>query len=314
MTSDPPDIVVLGDCGVDIYARVTRLPAYDEKVPADLLGLYGGGVAANFACAASRFDSRVRLVATVGDDALGTLAVSSVAEFGVDVGQIQVLDGVGTSFCFVALDHTGEKALTIVRTPTFFPSPEHIDLAALLGGRALHLAPFDLGVAADVAEEAQRRGVVVTADLEPGMLSAGTADLERLLAHTTLAMPNQLFLDTIFAGLTPGEAARQLLTRGPRAVVATLGANGAIVAREERLTLIPAVPATVVDTTGAGDSFNAALVCSWLAGDTLEEAAAIAAAAASLSISAYGARSALPDRDQAALLASAAKPKSIADA
>ena len=81
----------------------------------------------------------------------------SVAEFGVDVSHIRILADVGTSFCFVSLDHTGEKALTIVRTPTFFPSREHVDLDALLadvpdGVHSLQVRADGDGTAAGAAE------------------------------------------------------------------------------------------------------------------------------------------------------------------
>lgn len=311
MKSDRPDIVVLGDCGVDLYARVTRLPAYDEKVPANLLGMYGGGVAANFACAAAKFGCRVRLVATVGDDPLGELAMGSVAEFDVDVDYVHVLEAVGTSFCFVALDDTGEKALTIVRTPTFFPAREHIEMDAVLAGRVIHIAPFDVGIAADVAEEARRRGVAVTVDLEPGMLADGTSDLDRLVAHASLALPNQLFLETLFPGTEPGEAAAKLLRLGPHAVIATMGAEGAVVVTDGGVSRVPAVQTSVVDTTGAGDCFNAAVVASWLRGETLDRAARVGAAAASLAIGKIGARSGLPDLEQAVRLVDGQGPRPV---
>lgn len=297
MSSVRYDIVVVGDCGVDIYARVPRLPEHDEKIPGDFLGMHGGGVAANFACAAGRLGARTALVATVGADAFGALAVDSVADFGVDVSPVARVDEV-TSFCFVALDPTGEKALTIVRTPTFFPSIEHIDLSVLEDTSAVHLAPFDLAVATQVAETARSNGAAVTVDLEPGMVGGGLQAVEPLLRYATLVMPNELCLDLLFGTTSPRVGAEQLLELGPEAVVVTRGRDGAYILDRSGEHEVPAVAVEVRDTTGAGDCFNAALVTSWLAGQSLVDAAGFAAAAASLSILEVGAREGLPTIDQ----------------
>ncbi|MDP9442849.1 MAG: carbohydrate kinase family protein [Actinomycetota bacterium] len=312
MTSRRWDLLVIGDCGVDIYVAVPRLPAYDEKVPADLLGMYGGGVAANFACAAQRFGRRVGLLASVGQDPFAALAVRTVEDFGVDVGPIRRMADVPTAFCFVALDGTGEKALTIVRTPTFFPTLDQIDPELVGEASVVHMAPFDIGVAAQVAREASRRGAQVTVDLEPGMLAAGDDALQDLLRQTTLAMPNQQFLTARFPDRSPADAARALRSLGPEAVVATLGSEGAVVATGAGETHVAAVPTRVEDTTGAGDCFNAVLVSAWLEGTDLVEAARWGAAAASIAITAQGARSRLPTR--AEVLAVAARARGGTDA
>lgn len=296
MSSAEYDLVVVGDCGVDVYASVPRLPQHDEKIPGEFLGMHGGGVAANFACAAGRLGARTALVATVGKDAFGALAVDSVASFGVDVDHVVRLDEV-TAFCFVALDGTGEKALTIVRTPTFFPGAEHVDTSVLERARAVHIAPFDLEVATSIAEVARAAGAAVTVDLEPAMAGPGLDAVEPLLRHSTLLMPNELCMELLFGSGDVRAGAERFLELGPEAVVVTQGRDGALVVDHTGAHRVPAVPVEVRDTTGAGDCFNAALVTSWLQGVPVVEAAAFAAAAASLSIMHVGARDGLPTRE-----------------
>jgi sugar/nucleoside kinase (ribokinase family) len=290
----PLDVVAVGDCGLDLYAEVPTLPRYDEKVPATYVGTFGGGVAANFACAAARLGLRTALLSVVGEDPFGDAAVASVAEHGVDVTGVRRRGDAHTHFCFVCLDGRGEKALTIVRTAAFFPRWEDLDLSSIDSTRVVHVAPFELDTATRVATHASRRGVAVTLDLEPGSTPATLEPLSDLLATATIAMPNQQCLSKLFPGAPVDAAARELRARGPEIVVVTRGAEGALVATSQGAVAVDAFAVEARDTTGAGDTFNAAFLARWLAGDDPVVAARFAAAAAALSIQAFGARGLLP--------------------
>jgi ribokinase len=97
---------------------------------------------------------------------------------------------------------------------------------------------------------------------------------------------------------TAREAARQLLERGAGTVVVTLGEAGALVCAESSAVHFPAFPVQAVDTTGAGDAFNAGLALGLAAGGTLDQVIPLANAAAALACTHTGAQDALPDRAQ----------------
>src|SRR6266511_4142811 len=234
------DIVAVGDCGVDIYAGVPRLPGYDEKVPGDFIGIFGGGVASNFACAASRLGMRTGLISTVGDDDFGRRAVESVREFGVDTGGIRVKAGVPSHFSFVNLDSRGEKSLTIVRTPVFAPTWEDVPMEYLGRARLVHIAPFDLDMATRVATHAVSSGIAVSIDLEPGSALGGFDALKPLIASTTVLLSNQQCLEALFGALPLAEAARRLLDLGPYVIVVTRGELGSFVLTRAEASAIPA--------------------------------------------------------------------------
>lgn len=288
------DVVALGDCGVDLFARVDRLPSYDEKVPADFLGSEGGGVAANFACAASALGLRSALIATVGSDSLGEQAVASVRDWGVDTRAVAVLEGVPSDFCFVALEASGEKALTIVRTPTFFPPSEKVSFELIEQGAYLHIAPFDLRTAEMAAVHARGSSVRVSVDLEPSMVGEGLDAAQGLLDATDLLFVNELCLQALFGAAPVREGATRLLALGPQLVVVTMGARGACVLSEEAWIEVPAYQIPVRDTTGAGDCFNAAFVACLIRGRPLADAVHLAAAAGALAVTEVGARGKLP--------------------
>lgn len=292
------DIVALGDCGLDLYAEVPRLPEYDEKVPGDFIGVFGGGVAANFACSTARLGMRTGLVSVVGKDDFGTRAVQTVAEFGVDVSGVRIRDDAHTHFCFVSLDSGGEKALTIVRTPAFAPRWEDVSTSHLEEAQLVHIAPFNLDAAVRAAKYARSRGVRVSVDLEPGSALGGLEPLIPLLANTTIAMPNRQCLESLFPGASIWDVMGELRDFGPEIVVATLGEEGVIVASADDVVAVPAQDVSVRDTTGAGDCFNAAFVSQWLRGEDPVDAARFATAAAAMSIQEFGARAGLPTMEE----------------
>jgi ribokinase len=96
------------------------------------------------------------------------------------------------------------------------------------------------------------------------------------------------------AGTAPEDWARALLALGPRSVVVTLGAEGALVASAEGVARVPSVKVDAVDTTGAGDAFTAALACRLGAGASLAEAAAYAARVGAVAVTRRGAQESFP--------------------
>ena len=292
------EIVAVGDCGVDLYAKVPRLAGYDEKVPGDFVGIFGGGVASNFACAAARLGTPTGLISVVGDDEFGRRAVGSVRDLGVDTGGVVTKPEAPTHFCFVCLDERGEKALTIVRTENFSPRWPDLPLAFLDGARLVHIAPFDLEMASRLAAHCASRGIRVSVDLEPGSVGGDLDRVRPLLRNAAILLPNEQCIETLFGNLPVEEAARELLELGAEVVVVTRGEQGSFVLTRHDEARVPAFTVPVKDTTGAGDCFNAAFVSRYLAGQPPVECAEFASAAAALSIGAFGAREGLPSTDE----------------
>lgn len=288
------DVVGFGDCDVDIYARVPRLPRPGEKVAGQHLGLHPGGVVANFCSATARLGLRSALISCVGDDALGELATADLRSRNVDVSRVAVLSSVPTHLCFVQLDGSGDKALTIVETAAMNPDPAQVDDAVLDQTRHLHLAPFDLEGAIDVACRAQAAGVTVSVDLEPTSLTGPVDRVRDLLGLVDVALPNSYAITALFGGhVSVPEAAQRLLEFGPELVAVGQGAEGAVLAQSDERVSVPAFDVEVVDTTGAGDAFNAAVVFGWLNQMSLALLGTFASAAAAIALGAVGARGAL---------------------
>lgn len=123
-------------------------------------------------------------------------------------------------------------------------------------------------------------------------------DLEDLLGLVDVLVLNESELATLTRQAIPGgeeaAAAREVLAHGPRAVVVTLGARGAVVVTPDVSMVVPAVMVQVVDTTGAGDAFVAALAARLDGLDSLPQAARYACAAAALACTRPGAQPSMP--------------------
>lgn len=291
------DILGVGDADVDLFLRVGRLPRRDEKVLGEYLGEYPGGIVANYCCAASRLGSRTALASVVGDDRYGEMAIAGLRQFGVNTNPVRVRAGGQTYFCVVMLDESGEKALTVVKTDCIFPALDDIDAELFSRTRLVHTMGDNVPVASWAAREAKARGALVSLDVEPTTAGSGLHDLEGLLANVDLVFPNGAGLASLMDGDLLG-AARRILAMGPRVVVVTLGAKGCLIVTEGEPVQLPAFRAPVVDTTGAGDCFNAAFVTGYLKEWDLVRCGRFASAAAALSVTRVGSRSALPTPDE----------------
>ncbi len=290
------DMVGIGDIDVDMYLGVDQLAGRDEKVLGALLGEHPGGMIANVTAAASRLGAVTGMIGRVGDDPYGSIALRGLAEHGVDTSLVKVIPGGRTFYCVIMLDDSGEKALTAVDTDCHLPRREDIDPESFARTRLLHLMGDDLETTIWVAQQARRRQTLVSLDLEVSTASHGLTALGPLLECTDVLFMNAAGCATAF-DVEPAVAARRALSLGPRIVVVTLGAAGVLAVGESETVRVGAIPAPVVDTTGAGDCFIGAFLTRVLTGWDISRAAQYGVAAASVSIGAIGSRTALPSHE-----------------
>jgi ribokinase/sulfofructose kinase len=288
------DILAVGGIDVDLVLTVPHLPTYDEKVMGELVGHLPGGPAANFACAASRLGLRVASLAQVGDDVGGQFIIEDFKRFGVDTRYITVRPQADSPFTVILIDPTGEKAIVVV--PTFKAEyPPELLAQVLPQARILNMMPQDHEQFLYLGQIAHHYGVEVMIDVE-ATVGAQRAQLERMLTQTDIANFNQEGFSAA-TGQTPSfEAARELLDHGPHTVIVTRGAGGALVVTRTESAEHPGFKVKPVDTTGAGDTFNAAFLAATLRNEPLAQRLRFANAAAALSVTGMGPRGFLPTR------------------
>ncbi len=304
------DVIVVGAVNVDlVVGGLARLPMAGETVAGDGLRTFGGGKGANAAVAAARAGAPVALVAAVGADAHGASAVGELEADGVDCSRVAVLGDHPTGVALILVDERGENLIALGPGANGALAPDHVAsaLAERLAGAGCVVVSTEIPgpVALAAVAAAVAAGVPcilnpapVIPDVVAALAAGGLAGVILTPNSTELA---QLAPGTDSAdGVQPeGEAAEEravaLARRTGAPVVVTLGGRGCLVAGPDgSAEALPAHPVQVVDTTGAGDTFTGVLAARLAAGASLRAAATTAVVAASLSVTAAGARTGMP--------------------
>lgn len=287
-------LLSFGDPVADIVIAASEPPALGEKVVGRPLGMLAGGTTANVACAVARLGLSSGVFGGIGDDAPGQLLQESFAAFGVDTNHLRRTQGAASASAIVIVTPSGEKS--IIYQPMDSAPLDPLQLtAALADTRVVYAMPYDLEQFDTLSATARAQGTLVAIDLERAVAPDGEAMRERV-SRADIVFFNQSGFEA-GAGCAPSfDAMRALLALGPKVVVVSLGAAGAMAVTDAEQAAQAVFPARVLDTAGAGDSFNAAFLTAWLEGARLRAALAFACAAASCTVAAMGARTALPDR------------------
>ena len=295
------DLLAFGDPVADVVIGVPQPPGPGEKVVGRSLGLWAGGTTANVACAVSRLGMRAACFGRVGADTYGMLLRDSFAAFGVDAAFLAADADAASATAVTMVAPSGEKSLVYLPMPPA-PTREGALRAALRLSRIVFAMPYDLDQFDLLSRLARDSGTLVAIDLEAAVAPNLAAMLERASRADIV-----FFNESGFAagtGSAPTESAmRAVLDAGPRLVVVSRAAAGAVAVSRAGYAEQAAFPAVATDTTGAGDCFNGAFLVALMEGESLERALRFACAAASFAVGALGARSGLPDHRAASALA-----------
>jgi ribokinase len=304
-------IVVIGSLNMDVVAMTPRLPLAGETILGTQYRSEPGGKGANQAFAAAKLGGDVAMLGRVGTDDHGRRMLANLAESGCDIRGIATVDGnSGVAVIFVA--QSGQNSIVVVpgANHRYLPHDLQADAHRLTGAQLAMLQleiPLDTVIAA--AQAAKQRGVRVI--LDPAPAPQGLPP--ELLRNVDILTPNETeaaqLLGHAPAPLSIAEAhglARQLRALGVPTVILKLGAQGCLLAENHVATVIPAPRVDVVDTTAAGDVFNAALAVACSEGASLPDACRFAACAAALSVTRLGAQCSAPSRLEVTALDAAA--------
>jgi ribokinase len=301
-------ILVCGSLNMDLVARVAKLPRAGETVAGESLQRLPGGKGLNQAVAAARMGAAVAMIGARGDDADGATLAALLAAEGVDTGGLRVRDArtlpaahTGLAQVIVAAD--GENSIVVHGGANMtLAADEARDALAALWPDALPavtaapsaprvaLAQLETPTDAVAAFLGAARAAGATTVLNPAPALPGTLPL---LAQAAIVVLNETELAAYAPAGHAVLAARSLLRGACRAVIVTLGGEGAWLVTAEGDARFPAPAVAVVDTTGAGDCF-CVLAASLAEGHRLEAALPRAVAAASLAVTRVGAAPSMP--------------------
>jgi ribokinase len=293
-------ILVVGSANVDFTIAAPRLPVPGETVTNGTLLVNHGGKGANQAVAARRLGADVRLIGCVGRDASGAAIRAGLAAEGIAVDGVVDTPAAATGTALIVVDPAGRNQITVA------PGANRALTVADVEAREADftwadvvLCQLEIPLACVDAALKLARAHGALSILNPAPVPEEPLELLALVDYLT---PNEGEAARL-AGVTGEgpddalEAARILRAAGARTVVVTLGEHGALAVGAETETVrIAALSVKVVDTTAAGDAFNAGLGVGLAEGRAPGEALRFASAVAALTCTRRGAQASLPRR------------------
>lgn len=253
-----PRIVVVGSANVDLTTFTGRFPRPGETIFGDRFHLGFGGKGANQAVAASLCGATAHMVARVGEDLFGPATIESFRSHGVDTRHVEVVPGLSSGVAPIFVDASGENRIIVVKGANDAVTPQVVDATAPLLETAdviILQLEIPLETVIHTVRFAADRGLRCILNPAP----ATPLDLDAV-RDVDYFVPNE----TEAAALTglPVETvdqargcAENLLARGFRRVILTLGERGALLANGDGVQRVPAFTVEPRDTSGAGDAF-----------------------------------------------------------
>jgi sugar/nucleoside kinase (ribokinase family) len=296
-----PDVLVIGEANPDLVLTGDVVPAFGQaETLVDSADLALGGSAAIVACGLARLGVATALAATIGDDLFGRFVRAALDERGVDTRWIRVDPDLATGISVVL--SSGDRAILTFPGTIASTGPELVDDDLVTSVRHVHSASYFLlpRLAPHLPEmfaRARRAGATTSVDTnwDPAQTWAG---VDRLLDHTDVLLPNVAELLALTGRTDRDEAARVVLGHGCQVALKDGADGGALWQAPDLVTRVSAPDVAAIDTTGAGDSFDAGFISGLVGGLSREECLARAVACGSLSTRAVGGTAGQPGLDE----------------
>ncbi|MFD2370686.1 ribokinase [Brevibacillus sp. GCM10020057] len=290
-----PQVVVIGSLNMDLVVEADRPPQMGETVHGNNVHFIPGGKGANQAVASARLGAKTAMIGAVGADAFGKELLQALKQEGIDVDGVKTVPDMHTGVASIVLSQ-GDNQIIVVAGANGKVTAEDIDRHRDWIAQAdvvLLQLEIPLETVMHAASKAKELGKMVVLNPAPAR-----ALPDELLRQVDVLIPNEseLFLlaqTDADAGLE--KAMQAMLQKGVTTVVTTLGAKGAAyMTAAGESGHVASYRVQVVDTTGAGDSFNAGFSCAIAGGAAVREAVAFATKVAALAVTRLGAQAGMP--------------------
>ncbi|MDD2666405.1 MAG: carbohydrate kinase family protein [Methanocellales archaeon] len=285
-------IAAIGDVNVDLIASVKCLPKKGKQVITNDFEIHCGGCAANFAFACTKLGAEVKLFGKLGDDLFGRHIRATLEENRVDVSNVSLSDSNEKTGSTVAIVQGSERSFITHRGTNATFSVSDVDCKKLKVD-LVHLPSFFLLEALQHDYGKIISSVDGLKSIDPGWDPFGWGpeklrQLKDILPNMDIFFSNLDEARRITGKREPHQIIEKLLKLGIKVIALKMGEMGSMVSDGKKAKRLAAFDVNTVDTTGAGDAFDAGFVIAYLSGKELIECAIFANATAALSIEGIG--------------------------
>jgi ribokinase len=297
----PARIAVVGSYATGLTMKVERMPSTGETLLGTGYRVDYGGKGSNQAVGCARLGGQVSFIARIGKDPFGEMALGLYRDEGIDVTHVTRTADAPTGVGFIIVEaSSGHNCITIdPGANELLTAGDVSSCEAAFNSAAVVLTQLEIPVAAAEAALLCGRAQGAVTILNPAPVRSLPPSVLKLIDVLT---PNETEA-RVLAGhnpdavVAPEEVARELIRSGVKQVVMTLGEKGALIVTATSFTHVPAMQMSAVDTTGAGDAFNAGLAVAMACGASLEAAVRFAVVTGGLAVTKEGVIPSLPRRE-----------------
>ncbi len=295
------EIVVIGSSNTDMVIKTDRLPVPGETILGGNFFMNAGGKGANQAVATARLGGSVTLVAKTGEDVFGRQAIDLFKGEGIDTSFVFTDTLHPSGVALITVNENGENCIVVAPGANRYLS--HLDIQnALPAIEKASVILMQLEIPVETVEYvvslAAKKNKIIILNPAPAVSLP-----DELLKNISVITPNQKEVETLTGikvndAKSAEQAASILHQKGVELVVITMGAKGAYFSHKPASGVINAPEVKAVDTTAAGDVFNAGLAVALSEGVEIAEAIEFACKAAAISVTRLGAQASAPYRNE----------------
>lgn len=274
---------------MDLVVTSSRRPGAGETVLGESFKTVPGGKGANQAVAAARLGAEVYMIGRVGEDTFGTDILNNFEANGVNTQNVKPVTHLESGTAHIILAE-GDNSIVVVEAANREVTPAYVDEAV----DVIRNADIVL-IQQEIPEETVVHVSALCAKFgTPLLLNPAPARMisQEVIDNASYITPNEHEAEILFQGVSPAESLRQY----PNKLFITEGSKGVRYFDGEQEVLVPTYQVKAVDTTGAGDTFNAAFAVALAEGKPLQDSIRFANRAASLSVTKFGAQGGMPTR------------------
>ncbi|AUB57899.1 MULTISPECIES: carbohydrate kinase family protein [Methanobacterium] len=294
--SEKRDLLAIGHTALDYIIQVNEFPLPNSSTTINNMRTFQGGAAANVAVVASSLGLESSLVSAVGGDFLGSEYQNHLENLNINIEDMIIVDEDKTPTAFVLTDSNHDQIFYFYwgAATRFKEAPVPAD--AISNVQAVHLATGDPTFNSKCGEFARKEGKIISFDPGQDLHMYSSPDLLNVLKICDILFGNHHEIGRILESINMD--IDQLREYGPSIVVETRGRNGSVIYADEKIN-IDAVERYPTDPTGAGDSYRAGFLKSYLEGESLEYCGKLASAVSSFIVEAEGCQTNVPTPDMA---------------